>query len=234
MIIAGLEKFTLLDYPEKIACTIFLFGCNFRCGYCHNPELVLFKPKYIFSEEEVLSFLDKRRGQLEAVCFTGGEPLLTLKKEFVRKIKELGYLIKIDTNGSNPERLKEFLDENLVDFIAMDLKSSDKKYLEVVNIGVNFDKISKSIEIIVSSKIDYEFRTTVLKKYHDFNEIDRLGFQIFNLIKKKPKKYVLQGFINQGKFIDSNFINEQNTRKEYLLELKKVAEKYFEKVEIRV
>ena len=234
MIIAGLEKFTLLDYPGKIACTIFLFGCNFRCGYCHNPELVLSKPKNSFSKDKVLSFLEKRKNQLEAVCFTGGEPLLTLEKEFLKSIKKLGYLIKIDTNGSNPEKLKELIDEDLVDFVAMDIKSSGEKYSEVTGVKIKLGKIHESIKIIVSSKVDYEFRTTILMKYHNSREIENIGSQLFEIINKKPKKYVLQGFVNQGKIIDSHLNTEPNVKKEYLLELKKIAEKYFEKVEIRI
>jgi pyruvate formate lyase activating enzyme len=234
MLIAGLERFTLTDYPGKIACTIFLFGCNFRCGYCHNPELVLSKPKNSFSKEEILSFLKKRKDQLEAVCFTGGEPLLTLEKEFVKKIKELGYLIKIDTNGSNPTRLKEVIKEKLVDFIAMDLKSSDEKYSEVIGVNADIDKIHESIKIILSSDIEYEFRTTVLKRHHNSDEVEKMCSQFFHIIDKKPKKYVLQGFVNQGKLLNSEFDNEPNTEKDYLLELKDIAKTYFEEVEIRV
>ena len=234
MQIAGLQKLTLIDYPNKIACTIFSFGCNFRCGFCHNPELVISKPKVLFSEQEILSFLDKRKDQLEAVCFTGGEPLLTLKKDFVRSIKNMGYLIKIDTNGTNPKKLKEFINEKLCDFIAMDIKSSKEKYCEVANAKVNLGDVSQTIKMIVTSGVDYEFRTTIVKRYHNKNEIEKIGLQVVELLGKKPKKYVLQAFTNQGKFIDPSFETEPDTCKSYLLDLVAAANKYFEKVDIRV
>ena len=148
MLIKGFQKTTLIDYPEKIACTIFLHGCNFRCGFCHNPELVLTSNSKEYSQKEILDFLEKRKKYLDAVCITGGEPLATLEKNFVKKIKSLGYLIKIDTNGSFPEKLKEFLDENLVDFVSMDIKSSKEKYLFVVGKSVDFEKIEESMKLV--------------------------------------------------------------------------------------
>lgn len=235
MKIKGLQKTTLLDYPGKIACTIFLFGCNFRCGFCHNPELVLVEKedKKTFSEQEILEFLKKRIEHLEGICITGGEPLLTLDKEFLKKIKVLGYLIKIDTNGTNPEKLKDFIENNLVDYVAMDIKSSKEKYSEVVNFPVNLKKIEESIKLI-SNLENYEFRTTILKSLHDEQEIERIGKELVEIIGKKPKRFVLQAFENKGKLLDNKFENEKNTDEEYLKKLKKISEKYFEKVEIRI
>lgn len=231
MKIKGIQKTTLIDYPGKIACTLFLFGCNFRCGFCHNPELVIREESTDLNEEEILEFLEKRKNKLDGVCFTGGEPLLSLEKEFVKKIKEKGYLIKIDTNGSFPEKLKEFIEEKLVDYIAMDLKSSEKKYSEIVNVRVDLKKIEESIKLIVNSGLDYEFRTTVIPNIHD--EIENIGKWVLSLIGGKGKKYCLQGFVNNGKFNDEKFNDEKDFSKEKLNDLKVITEKYFDGVEVR-
>jgi len=180
MKIAGLQKTTLIDYPGEVACTIFLFGCNFRCGFCHNPELVLKDTGEGFSEENVLKFLKERKGKLDAVCISGGEPLMSLDFDFVRKIKSLGYKIKIDTNGSYPERLKELIDEGLVDAVAMDIKASRERYPEVVGINVDMDKIEESIKLIAGLQ-NYEFRTTVLEKFHDVEDMKSLGEWLNNV-----------------------------------------------------
>ena len=129
MKIKFVQPTTLVDYPGKLACTIFLFGCNFRCGFCYNPELVLKEVTKDLDEKEVLDFLNKRRGELQGVCFTGGEPLMTLEEEFLEKVKEKGYLVKMDTNGSFPEKLKDFIDHGLIDYISMDVKGRKEDYL---------------------------------------------------------------------------------------------------------
>jgi pyruvate formate lyase activating enzyme len=231
--ISGLQKTSLIDYPGKIVCTLFLFGCNFRCGFCHNPELVLNPSGKEYSEKEILDFLEKRKGQLEGVCITGGEPLLSLEKDFLKKIKSLGYSIKIDTNGTNPEKLKEFIDEGLVDYVAMDLKASPEKYDLVAGVKVDIKKLEESIKLIVNSEIDYEFRTTILRRFHDEVEIEKMFEWISKLLGKKPKKYFLQGFANHGKFIDEDFNQEPNVFGDYLKKFKPLAEKYFEEVGIR-
>jgi pyruvate formate lyase activating enzyme len=232
--IKGLQKTTVLDYPGKIACTIFLYGCNFRCGFCHNPELVLKPTEEKYSEDYVLDFLKKRIGKLEGVCFTGGEPLMSLRKEFVREIKNLGYDIKVDTNGSNPDKLKNLIEENLVDYISMDLKSSPVNYSKVVNSKVEIEKIEETIRLMVSYGGDYEFRTTIVNRFHDVNEIKNIGEWIKGLVDKKPKKYFLQGFVNKGKLIDDDFKNEKNVYEEDMVEMKIIAEEYFEEVGVRV
>ena len=233
MKIKGIQKTTLIDYPGKIACTLFLFGCNFRCGFCHNPELVIKEEVQDIDEKEILNFLEKRKGKLEGVCITGGEPFLTLDKNFIKKIKEKGYFVKIDTNGSFPEKLKDFIDEKLIDYVAMDLKNEKEKYFETIGKETNLKKIEESIKLIIDSELDYEFRTTVVYSLHSEKELEQLGKWIVELLEKKPKKYCLQGFVNNGKFNDGKFKKEKDFSKEKLEKLKKIAEKYFEKVEIR-
>jgi pyruvate formate lyase activating enzyme len=232
MKIAGFQKTSLIDYPKKIACTIFIHGCNFRCGFCHNPELVLHEPEVEFSKDEILKFLEKRQGQLEGVCITGGEPLLSLDLDFLKKIKELGYLIKIDTNGSFPEKLKEIIEEKLVDYIAMDVKSSSENYKKVSNSNIDLNKIEESIKLI-SLLENYEFRTTILEEIHDLEEIKKMAIWLNEIIGGKPKKFCLQGFRNQGKFIDENFKNKKDTSKEFLENLKNEIKDCFEEIEIR-
>ena len=233
MKIKRLQKTTLIDYPGEIACTIFLFGCNFRCGFCHNPELVLKDEGLNISEKEILDFLDKRKDYLDGICITGGEPLMTLEKNFLKEIKNLGYKIKIDTNGSFPDKLKDFVDENLINFISMDIKSGKEKYKEITNSDIDVNIIEKSIKIIAESKIDYEFRTTIVEEFHDKKEIITLAEWLNDLIKEKPKKYVLQGFKNHGKFIDSSFRMKDNIPEKYLNELKNEIKDYFQEIESR-
>lgn len=231
--ISGLQKTSLIDYPGKIACTLFIFGCNFRCGFCHNPELVLTPTGKEYSEEEILDFLEKRKSQLEGVCITGGEPLLSLEEDFLKKIKELGYAIKIDTNGTNPEKLKDFISKRLVDYVAMDLKASPENYNLVASAKVDIKKLKENIKLMVESGVDYEFRTTILKKFHDEIELKKMFDWILKILGKKPKKYFLQGFTNHGKFIDSSFNKEPSVYEDYLIKFKPLAQEYFEEVGIR-
>ena len=233
MKIKGLEKVSLIDYPGKIACTIFLFGCNFKCGFCHNPELVLKEDGRNFSEKEILEFLEKRKNQLNGVCITGGEPLLTLEKEFLKKIKKLGYCIKIDTNGTGPEKLKEFISEELIDFVSMDIKSRKEDYSSVAGANVNLENIEKSIKIISALK-NYEFRTTIVPKIHNEKNIKEMCFWVEELIGKKAKKFYLQGFKNKGKFINPEFNSTIDTEEIFLNKLKVIANKHFLSVGIRI
>ena len=234
MKIAGIQELTLIDYPGKLACTIFIYGCNFRCGFCHNPELVIKPCKKVYPEKEILDFLEKKKKYLNGICITGGEPLLTLEKDFLKKIKEKGYLIKLDTNGSFPEKLKSFLEEGLIDFVAMDIKCDKNKYSEVANSNVDVGKIESSIKIISSLAKDYEFRTTILEDFHNEENIREIGKWVNELVGQKPKKYILQGFKNKGKFIDESYKSKKDVSEEYVLKLKEVAKEYFENVEIRV
>jgi pyruvate formate lyase activating enzyme len=234
MKIKGLQKVTLIDYPDKIACTIFLFGCNFKCGFCHNPELVLQEQEALkdISKEEVLNFLEKRKDKLEGVCFTGGEPLLSLDEDFLKEIKNLGYSIKIDTNGSFPEKLKKLIDEDLVDFVSMDIKSSRERYNEIVNANADINKIEESIRLVSSLK-DYEFRTTVLEDFHNIDEMKKISEWLNGLI-GKPKKFSLQAFRNNGKFVDEKFMSHKSTDEKLIMEIKDAIKDFFDRVEIRV
>lgn len=178
MVISGMQKLTLLDYPGKVACLLFTQGCNFRCQYCHNSELINMcnKKQNHISEEEVFKYLEKRKGLLEGVCISGGEPLLQPDLEnFLIKIKQMGYQIKLDTNGSSPNRLAKLIDNKLVDYIAMDVKNDFLNYEETSGVHkMNLQNIKKSIEIIENSHIDYEFRTTVVKQLHSFGQLENI------------------------------------------------------------
>jgi len=177
MIIKGLQKLTLIDYPDKVACTIFTFGCNFRCGYCHNPELIVEDETPEIKKEDILNFLKEREGFLDAVCVTGGEP--TINKElpvFISEIKSLGYLVKLDTNGFNPEMIEDLIDKKLIDYIAMDIKAPIEFYDEVARVKVNKDAIKKSVEIIKNKMgSNYEFRITVVPGLFKEEHIKMIG-----------------------------------------------------------
>lgn len=178
MQIHGLNKTTLLDYPEHVAATVFTGGCNFRCPFCHNAGLVL-EPdaQESIPEEEVLSFLQKRRGILQGVCITGGEPTLQPDlADFIGKVKELGYPVKLDTNGYRPEVLRELLDKKLLDYVAMDIKASKENYARASGLcRIDLDRIEESVEILKNSGISYEFRTTVVAGIHSMEEFDAIG-----------------------------------------------------------
>lgn len=194
MLISGLQKLTLLDYPGKTAAIVFTYGCNFRCPFCHNALLVTERMQDIISEQEVLSFLEKRRGLLDAVCITGGEPTLQKDlKDFIVKVRSLGYAVKLDTNGTNPMLLEELLTECLLDYVAMDIKNAPDKYSLTAGTDVDLNNILKSIELIKSKAPDYEFRTTVTMELH--TEADILS--IAELV-GKDSKYYLQQFKDSG------------------------------------
>ena len=235
MKIKFIQKTTLVDYPGKIACTIFLFGCNFRCGFCYNPELVLKDELPDLNKEEVLRFLESRRRYLDGVCFTGGEPLMTLDETFLRDVKNLGYKIKIDTNGSFPEKLEGLISRNLVDFVSMDIKGAKEDYEKIVNAPFDFFKLEESIRLI-SSLPEYEFRMTVVDRFHDFPKVLDAIKWVYDISGKKIKKFSLQGFKNHGKFIDESFKDDKNASREKLEELKKEILKYgfVEEINIRV
>lgn len=198
MIISGFQKMTLLDFPGKVACTVFTGGCNFRCPFCHNALLVTEDYKADFSEAEILSFLEKRKGLLDGVCITGGEPLLHKDiTDFIRKIKDMGYAVKLDTNGSFPDRLKALVNDGLVDYVAMDIKNCMEKYaLTSGSDDSILPKIEESIDFLLSGKVDYEFRTTVVKEFHSINDIVAAAERI-----KGAKRYFLQYFEDSGGLI---------------------------------
>ncbi len=202
MKLIGLQKMTVLDFPGRVACIVFTFGCNFRCPFCHNASLVLGEGESDVTEEEFFSYLQKRKGILDGVCVTGGEPLLQKDiEDFLRKIKALGYEIKLDTNGMFPAKLKEIVNAGLVDYVAMDIKNSPEYY--AVTVGkeeLDFEKIKESVEFLINeASVDYEFRTTVVAEFHTESAFEKIGKLI-----KGAKKYYLQGFVDSGDLIGSN------------------------------
>lgn len=198
MIIGGLQKTSLLDFPEKIAAIVFTVGCNFRCGYCHNPELINGEAKI----EEVFEFLKTRQGKLDGVVITGGEPCLQKDlPEFIKQVKELGFAVKLDTNGSFPEMLEKVLPD--LDYVAMDIKAPLEKYSRIVNVDVDTSKILKSIEVLKNGGVDYEFRTTVVKSQLSFEDFEKIG----QLIQGAPR-YYLQRF-EASKILDKSLENEK-------------------------
>lgn len=198
MQIKGLQKTTLLDYPGKVACTLFTGGCNFRCPFCHNASLVL-SPNDVtdISEEEFFKFLEKRVGVLDGVCITGGEPLLQHDIiPFMKKIHALGFAIKLDTNGSRPKLLREIVELGLVDHIAMDIKNAPEKYPLTAGTDLDFDTIKKSIDFIMNCGVSYEFRTTVVKELHSLDDMASIGRLISG-----AQNYYLQSFKDSGDLI---------------------------------
>ena len=200
MKISGLQKLTLLDYPGKMACTVFTYGCNFRCGFCHNALLVTEENSDNISEDEFFSFLKKRQGILDGVCISGGEP--TLQKDlcdFIKKVKALGYAVKLDTNGTNPELLKTLLEENLLDYVAMDIKNSPEKYNLTCGCEVDISAVKESVSLLKGSNIDYEFRTTTVREYHSAEDFKAIAQWL-----RGDSRYFLQHFEDSGNLIGDN------------------------------
>lgn len=200
MRIAGLIKTTLLDYPGKVACTVFTYGCNFRCDFCHNALLVTEENNDNISQDEFFSFLSKRTGILDGVCISGGEP--TLQKdlpEFVKKIKDMGFSVKLDTNGYMPDVLQKLIDDGLIDYVAMDIKSSPDNYSSICGVNIDIEKIKKSVDILKEGKIDYEFRTTCVKEYHTNEDFEKIASWL-----QGDSKYYLQHFEDSGNLIGNN------------------------------
>ena len=178
MKIHGFQSLTLLDYPGKVACTVFLGGCNFRCPFCQNTGLVLSPEREaVVPMEEVLGVLRKRRGMLDGVCITGGEPTLTSDlPEFIGRVREMGYLVKLDTNGYRPDVLEKLLENGMLDYVAMDIKSSRERYAKVAGLpGLDLNRIQRSVELLMGGKVDYEFRTTVAQGLHTREDIEAVG-----------------------------------------------------------
>ena len=230
MKIGGLQKVSLIDYPGLICATIFLQGCNFKCSYCHNPELVdtrLFQP--CIKESEVLDFLNTRKEKLDAVTVTGGEP--TIQDDlapFIKQIKKMKFAVKLDTNGSQPQVIKTLLDEKLIDFIAMDIKAPLAKYNSIVRVPVNSDSIKESIKLILKAKIPHEFRTTIVESQLEEKDIQ----QIAKLI-SGAKSYVLQKFM-PVKVLEKKFLKEKSYTDEKFQEIKKHLENKIHSVMVRL
>lgn len=215
MKIQGLQKLTLLDYPEKVACTVFFAGCNFRCPFCHNASLVVDIPEEAdITEEAFFSFLKKRQGILDGVCITGGEPLMQPEIEgFIRKIKEFGYAVKLDTNGSYPEKLKYLVNEGIIDYVAMDIKNSLDAYCETAGIDEKYlDAICESVTFLKERKVEYEFRTTVTKNFHTAKKFEKIGQWLWG-----ADRYFLQAFVDSGDLISRDVIGcDSKEMKEFL------------------
>ena len=196
MLLAGLQKLTLLDFPGRVACTVFTAGCNLRCPFCHNSDLVLPERKpLLLDTEEFFSFLKKRQGVLEGVCVTGGEPLLQKDiAPFLRRIRELGFAVKLDTNGCFPHILRSLVDEGLVDFVAMDIKNSPARYAQTAGIpDLDLSAVEESIRFLLSGAVEYEFRTTVAAQLHDEACFEDIARWIAG-----AKRYAIQNFRDSG------------------------------------
>ncbi len=237
MKIGGLQKLTLIDYPNTIACTVFVTGCNFRCPWCYAPSLVLperIKVMEDMGEDNFFDFLDKRKGKLEGVVICGGEPTINRGIfDFIKKIKEKEFLVKIDTNGSQSDVIKELIEKKLIDYIAMDIKTSfrdekgNKKYDIATGIDANIEKIKESKDIILKGEVDYEFRTTVVSGIHTIKDIEEIAQDI-----KGAEKYFLQNFYPQD-IINISQYSFESFSKEELEEFKNIAQKFVKFCQIR-
>jgi pyruvate formate lyase activating enzyme len=229
MLIGGYQKLTLIDYPGKLATTVFTVGCSFRCPFCHNPELVDLKLIHNEkSEKEFFDFLKKRKGKLEAVCITGGEPSIQPDIiDFVKKVKRRGFLVKLDTNGSRPDVLKKLIDARLIDYIAMDIKNSLKKYAKTAGAKIDQERIKLSVELIWNSGIDHEFRTTVVPGLHEEKDFDDIANWLSG-----SKKYYLQVYRDMV-ILDPKLRQKSKGKSLDMEKIKKNISKKFGKVEIR-
>lgn len=201
MTIHGFQKMTLLDFPGRVACTLFTAACNLRCPFCHNAGLVTsIDSAERIDEEEIFAYLQKRQGILDGVCITGGEPTLQHDlADFIRRVRALGYAVKLDTNGTNPTLLKSLIDEGLVDTVAMDIKNAPAKYPLTVGLtDYDISSIQKSIDILLKGRVDYEFRTTVVSEYHTPEDIASIARWI-----EGAPRYFLQPFVDSGNLIGS-------------------------------
>ena len=240
MIIQGLQKLTLLDFPEHVACTVFLGGCDFRCPFCHNYELV--DPAYShdpmrekgefiqeagITEDQFMEFMEKRRGMLDGVAITGGEPCLRKDlPDFIARIRDAGFLVKLDTNGNHPDMLKLLLEQKLVNFVSMDIKNSPEKYARTAGLmAINMDSIRESIDLLINGEIPYEFRTTVIAQFHEEEDFHKMGEMI-----RGARKYFVQPFI------DRDTVPDHSLTAPSLEELRRyveIASGYVEKAELR-
>lgn len=228
MIISGLQKMTIIDYPGKIAATVFTGGCNFRCPFCHNASLVLNTngiPN--ISEEEFFDFLTRRKGLLDGICITGGEPLLQGEiSKFISKVKEHGFSVKLDTNGSFPSKLKQLVKNGLIDYVAMDIKNSPAGYAKTTGTtGEILSKINESVAFLLADHIEYEFRTTVVKDFQTKEDFVAIGKWL-----QGAKKYYLQNFVDSGDLIQPGL---SSVEKAEILEFADIVREYIPSVIIR-
>lgn len=218
MIIKGIQKLTLLDFPGRVACTVFTAGCNFRCPFCHNASLVLGGSDGFINENEIFAFLEARRGRLSGICISGGEPTLQPDlARFIRRVKGLGYAVKLDTNGYRPEVLRELLSEGLLDYVAMDIKTSRERYSAVAGVEVDVSKIEESAALLMSSGVPYEFRTTVVRELHSAEDFPEIGNWLSG-----AEKFYLQSFVDSGDVISDGLNGYDKKDLQELLNLLKV------------
>ena len=224
MTISGLQKMTLLDFPGKVACTVFLHGCNYRCPFCHNAELLEGRPEPLMTVEEFLSFLKKRVGLLDGVCVSGGEPTLSPGlRDLLSAIKELGFAVKLDTNGSRPKVLKELVAAGLVDYVAMDIKNAPGRYAVTCGVSkIDLTAVEESAAFLMSGAVESEFRTTVVKPFHDEEAIGELGRWLYTLNGNRPvKKLFLQPFVDRDTVVFSGLSAPESTQMAAFRELLK-------------
>ena len=231
MIIGGLQKLTLIDYPGKIAATVFFIGCDFRCPFCYSPELVLpekIKKQPRISEKEFFEFLKEKKGLLEGIVLCGGEPTINSDlPKFIKKIKKNGYAVKLDTNGSFPEMLRYLIDKKLIDYVALDIKAPREKYEKVTGGRANVKYIERTVSFLKENKIDYEFRTTVVPAFLKKEDILKIAQWISG-----AKKYYLQNF-RPEKTLDPKFEKIKPYPQEYLLEIQKAISPFFDICRVR-
>lgn len=226
MLLDGLQKLTLLDFPDKMACTVFTHGCNFRCPFCHNASLVEGDNAHL-PLEEFEKFLKKRQGILDGVAITGGEPMLQKDlKDFIKMIRSYGYLVKLDTNGTYPEKLEELIDEGLVDYVAVDIKNSPEKYGRTIGVeGFDITPIRKTVELLKKGKVPYEFRTTVVKELHEAADFEIIGKWLEGV-----PRYFLQQFVDSGDVLSQGMsAHDEDTMREFL----DIVQKYIPNAQLR-
>jgi pyruvate formate lyase activating enzyme len=227
MNIHGLQKMTLLDFPGRVACTVFLGGCDLRCPFCHNAELIDGTAEPVMDENELLAFLEKRKGLLEGVAFTGGEP--TLRRDLpdlLRKIKAMGYPIKLDTNGMHPDRLKAMLDEGLLDYVAMDIKNSPERYARTAGLEeMDLGPVRESVSLLMEGRCEYEFRTTTVAELHDGESFRKIGEWI-----RGAERYYLQKFTDRETVPFEGF---HAPAEEQMIEYRDIVREYVPAAEIR-
>ena len=227
MKIHGLQKMTLLDFPGQVACTVFLGGCDFRCPFCHNWDILDPSTPVIMEEDEFYKFLDKREGLLDGVAITGGEPLLrTGMADFIKGIRSRGFLVKLDTNGNHPDRLKELVSEGLLDYVAVDVKNNKERYGETVGIPMlDISKIEETISFLLEGNVPYEFRTTVLRQFHDADSFKGIAEWI-----EGAEHYFIQSFVDRETV---PFSGLEAYSPEELEEFKKLVEPHVKHIDIR-
>ena len=226
MLLDGLQKLTLLDFPDKMACTVFTHGCNFRCPFCHNASLVEGDIAHL-PLEEFEELMKKRQGILDGVAITGGEPMLQKDlKDFIKMIRSYGYLVKLDTNGTYPEKLEELIDEGLVDYVAVDIKNSPEKYGRTIGVeGFDITPIRKTVELLKKGKVPYEFRTTVVKELHEAADFEIIGKWLEGV-----PRYFLQQFVDSGDVLSQGMsAHDEDTMREFL----DIVQKYIPNAQLR-